>query len=100
MNTTDSDIINRPVKNIFEFLFRQNILSVVLIAIVANGYSNIPGVNALLIKVFANYHLRFLITFILLFQISDNIKDSLIWSSVVNIILYFIEKNYKKNIKQ
>ena len=96
MNANDTDIINTPVKNVFEFVFRQNILSVILIAIVANGYSNIPGLNQLLTKVFSNYFLRFLITFILLFQISDNVKESLIWSILVNIILYIIEFNYKK----
>jgi len=101
MDSNEQDIFTPKVKNIFEVLFRKNILSVVLLVIIANGYSNIPGVNELLTDIFSSHILRTFITFILFFQIIDNIKESIIWTIIICSILYLIEQNYlaKKKLK-
>jgi hypothetical protein len=99
MDSYKSDIVIPPIKNMFEDLFRKNIIAVILLVIIANGYSNIPGMNNLLTYLFNNHLIRFIITFILFFQIIDNIKESLIWSIVINIILYIIEYNHLRNKK-
>lgn len=95
MDITESDILSNE-KEIFEFVFRKNIFIIIFIIILANGYSNIPGVNDILTYVFHNKLYRLIITFILLFQLIDNIKNSLIWSIIVWSILYVIEFNHKK----
>jgi len=99
MESNESDIFTSPVKNIFEVLFRKNVLSVILLVILANGYSNIPGMNNLLTDIFSSHILRTLITFILFFQIIDNVTDSIIWTIVICSILYIIEYNHLKNNK-
>ena len=65
MESNESDILTSPVKNIFEVLFRKNVVSVILLVILANGYSNIPGMNDLLTYIFSSHILRTVITFIL-----------------------------------
>lgn len=99
MESNESDIFTSPVKNIFEVLFRKNVVSVILLVILANGYSNIPGMNDLLTYIFSSHILRTVITFILFFQIIDNVIDSIIWTIVICSILYIIEYNYLKNNK-
>ena len=96
MESNISDIINPTFKNIFERLFRNNVFIIVLFVILANGYSNIPGMNELLTDIFGSYVLRISITFILFFQIIDNIADSIIWTIIINCILYLIESNHKQ----
>jgi len=96
MNSDETDIFKPEVKNFFEILFRKNILSVVLLIILANGYSNIPGMNELLTDIFSSYILRTLITFILFFQIIDNIKESIFWTIIICSFLYLIEYNHLK----
>jgi hypothetical protein len=96
MESNISDIINPNFKNIFETLFRKNVFTIVLFVILANGYSNIPGMNELLTDIFGSYILRFLITFILFFQIIDNVQDSIIWTIIINSILYLVEYNHKQ----
>jgi len=100
MNSSEDDIFKPEIKNIFETVFRKNILSVVLLVILANGYSNIPGMNELLTDIFSSHILRTFITFILFFQLIDNIKESLFWTIIICSILYLIEYNHlekKKN---
>ncbi len=100
METNESDIVDSDIKSIFETVFRKNIFAVILLVIIANGYSNIPGMNELLTKIFGNHYLRVLITFILFFQIIDNVKESLIWTIIISVFLYYIEKNHnEKNNK-
>ena len=101
MESDKVDIINIEYKNIFEILFRKNVFTVILFVILANGYSNIPGVSELLTNIFGSYILRTLITFILFFQIIDNISDSIIWTIILVSGLYVIEYLHKtKNKKQ
>ena len=97
MNSNGPDIFEPKVKNIFEIIFRKNVISIILLVILANGYSNIPGMNELLTKIFSSHFLRFIITFILLFQIIDNLKESFGWSIAINIILYLIENHHIKH---
>ena len=96
METSNSDIVKPEFKNIFEGLFRNNVFTIILFVILANGYSNIPGMNELLTDIFGSYVLRISITFILFFQIIDNIADSIIWTIIINCILYLIESNHKQ----
>ena len=100
MESNNSDIFKPEIKNIFETLFRKNVFTVILFIILANGYSNIPGMNELLTYIFSSHILRTIITFILFFQIIDNIEDSIIWTFVINAILYLIEYNYKQRQKE
>ena len=100
MESTNLDIIKPEYKNIFEKLFRKNVFTIILFVILANGYSNIPGMNELLTYIFSSHILRTIITFILFFQIIDNIEDSIIWTFVINAILYLIEYNYKQRQKE
>jgi hypothetical protein len=95
MESTDIDIIKPEIKNIFELLFRKNVFVVILFVILANGYSNIAGVSELLTDIFSSHLLRTLITFILFFQIIDNIENSIIYTIIITSILYLIEYNYK-----
>jgi hypothetical protein len=101
MDSNKDDIFKPEIKNIFETLFRNNILSVILLVILANGYSNIPGMNELLTDIFSSHILRTLITFVLFFQIIDNIKESIFWTIIICSLLYLIEHNHlqKKKIK-
>lgn len=99
MDTNEIDIIKPEIKNYFEILFRKNVLSIILLVILANGYSNIPGMNQLLTKIFSSQLMRCLITFVLLFQILDNIKESLIWTLIICFILRLIEINYNNKKK-
>jgi hypothetical protein len=94
MESNLSDIAPKPVKNIFETVFRKNIFMIITFVIIANGYSNIPGVAELLTKVFASQVNRFIITFILFFQIIDNLRDTFIWTCIIMLILYIIEKHH------
>jgi hypothetical protein len=101
MESNKADIIPINVKNYFEILFRKNIFMVIIFVIIANGYSNIPGVSELLTEIFKYHTLRFLITFIIFFQIIDNFKESLVWTIIIFISLYIIEykfKNRKNNL--
>jgi len=101
MESNKADIIPENVKNYFEILFRKNIFIVIVFVIIANGYSNIPGVSELLTEIFKYHILRFLITFIIFFQIIDNIKETFIWTIIICISLYIIEykfKNGKNNL--
>jgi len=100
MESTESDIIKPEVKTFFEILFRKNVFSIVLFVILANGYSNVPGMNELLTKIFSSQILRCLITFILFFQIIDNIKESIIWTLIICSGLYLIEKNHYNKVNQ
>ena len=100
MESDKVDIINIKYKNIFEILFRKNICTVILFVILANGYSNIPGVSELLTDIFGSYILRTLITFILIFQIIDNISHSIIWTIILVSGLYVIEYLHKTKIKK
>ncbi len=102
MESGDTDILNSGVKNIFESLFRKNVFTVILFVILANGYSNIPGMNELLTDIFSSHILRTSITFILFFQIIDNVADSVIWTIIITSILYLIEYNHteKQKLKQ
>jgi hypothetical protein len=99
MDSDKIDILTPNAKGIFEIIFRKNVFIIILIVILANGYSNIPGMNELLTNIFASHFLRTLITFVLFFQITDNIKETLIWTMVIYLILYIIEYNYNKNKK-
>ena len=94
MDSKEPDIFKPYVKNIFETIFRNNIFSVILLVILANGYSNIPGMNELLTDIFSSHILRTLITFILFFQIIDNIKESIFWTVIICSLLYLIEHNH------
>jgi len=98
MESSNLDIVKPEFKNVFERLFRNNVFAIVLFVILANGYSNIPGMSELLTDIFGSYILRILITFILFFQIIDNIADSIIWTIIINCILYLIESNHKKKL--
>jgi hypothetical protein len=102
MNSIDSDILSPDSKSVFDNLFRKNIFTVVLFVILANGYSNIPGMNEILTNIFKSHILRIIITFILFFQIIDNVKASIIWTLVICTMLYIVEylhyKNNKNNI--
>ena len=100
MESYDDDILDNKYKNIFETLFRKNVFTVVLFVILANGYSNIPGVSELLTDIFGSHILRTIITFILFFQIIDNIGDSIIWTIVIVTGLYVIEHLHKKRTKK
>ena len=100
MDSNETDIFKPEVKNFFETIFRKNILSVVLLVILANGYSNIPGMNELLTDIFSSHILRTLITFILFFQIIDNIKESIFWTVIICIFLYLIEHNHLEKQKK
>lgn len=96
-----SDIVDTQTKNIFELLFRQNSIALISFVILANGYSNIYGMNELLTTIFNNMTLRLMISFILLFQILDNITNSIYYTLIMNIFLLMIEKYYKnKNGKK
>ena len=70
---------------------------VIVFVIIANGYSNIPGVSELLTEIFKYQILRFFITFIIFFQIIDNFQESLIWTIIIFTSLYIIEYKYKNN---
>jgi len=94
MESNLSDIAPKPVKNIFDTLFRKNIFMIIIFIIIANGYSNIPGVSELLTKLFASQINRFIITYIIFFQIIDNIRDTFIWTCIIMMILYIIEKHH------
>jgi hypothetical protein len=98
MESNDSDILNGEYKNIFETLFRKNAFTVVLFVIIANGYSNIPGVSELLTDIFGSHILRLIITFILFFQILDNVADSLIWTIIISTGLFIIEKIHRRKM--
>jgi hypothetical protein len=100
MNSNKDDIFKPEIKNIFETLFRNNILSVILLVILANGYSNIPGMNELLTDIFSSHILRTLITFVLFFQIIDNIKESIFWTIIICSLLYLIEHNHLQKKKK
>jgi hypothetical protein len=89
-----SDIAPRPVKSIFETIFRKNVFMVITFVIIANGYSNIPGVSELLTKLFTSQLNRFIITFILFFQIIDNVGDTFIWTCIITFVLYIIEQRH------
>ena len=97
MESNKADIIPTNIKNYFEILFRKNIFMVIIFVIIANGYSNIPGVSELLTEIFKYHILRFFITFIIFFQIIDNFKESLIWTIIIFTSLYIIEYKYKNN---
>ena len=99
MESKKVDIIDIQYKNIFEILFRKNVFTVILFIILANGYSNIPGVSELLTDIFGSYILRTFITFILFFQIIDNIYDSIIWTIILSLGLYVIEYLHKTKTK-
>lgn len=104
MESKQLDIVKPKIKNIFEVLFRKNVFTVILFVILANGYSNIPGMNELLTYIFKSHLMRTIITFILFFQIIDNVADSVIWTLIIISILYVIEyththRNNNKNIK-
>ena len=99
MESDKSDILDIKYKNIFEILFRKNVFTVILFIILANGYSNIPGVSELLTDIFGSHILRTLITFVLFFQIIDNIGDSIIWTIILSSGLYIIEYLHKIKIK-
>ena len=99
MESDKIDIINIKYKNFFEILFRKNVFTVILFIILANGYSNIPGVSELLTDIFGCHILRIFITFILFFQIIDNIGDSIIWTIILSSGLYVIEYLHKTKIK-
>jgi len=99
MESDKVDILDIRYKNIFEILFRKNVFIVILFIILANGYSNIPGVSELLTSIFGSYILRTFITFILFFQIIDNIADSIIWTIILSLGLYVIEYLHKTKIK-
>ena len=100
MESDKVDIINIEYKNIFEILFRKNIFIVILFVILTNGYSNIPGVSELLTDIFSSHILRTIITFILFFQIIDNIYNSIIWTIILISVLYVIEYLHKTKIKK
>jgi hypothetical protein len=100
MDSNKDDIFKPEIKNIFETLFRNNILSVILLVILANGYSNIPGMNELLTDIFSSHILRTLITFVLFFQIIDNIKESIFWTIIICSLLYLIEHNHLQKKKK
>ena len=100
MESNNVDIINIKYKNIFEILFRKNIFIIILFVILTNGYSNIPGVSELLTDIFSSHILRTIITFILFFQIIDNIGDSIIWTIILSLGLYIIEYLHKTKIKK
>ena len=51
--------------------------------------------NEFLTYIFSSYILRTIITFILFFQIIDNIQDSILWTIIITSMLYLIEYNYK-----
>lgn len=99
MESNNLDIIKPEYKNIFEKLFRKNVFTIILFVILANGYSNIPGMSELLTYIFSSHVLRTVITFILFFQIIDNVADSIIWTVVITSILYLIEYNHKRKMK-
>lgn len=99
MESDKVDILDIKYKNIFEILFRKNVFTVILFIILANGYSNIPGVSELLTDIFGSYILRTFITFVLFFQIIDNIYDSIIWTIILSLGLYVIEYLHKTKIK-
>ena len=99
MESDKVDILDIRYKNIFEILFRKNVFTVILFIILANGYSNIPGVSELLTDIFGSYILRTFITFILFFQIIDNIGNSIIWTIILSLGLYVIEYLHKTKIK-
>ena len=99
MESNYEDIVETPVKNILEVVFRKNVFTVILFIILANGYSNIPGMSELLTKIFASYILRTIITFILFFQIIDNVQDSLIWTIIICSLLYIVEYQHLHNNK-
>lgn len=100
MESRLSDIAPKPVKNIFETLFRKNVFMTIIFIIIANGYSNIPGVSELLTKLFSSQIIRFIITYIIFFQIIDNLRDTFIWTCIIMMILYIIEKHHlEKNQK-
>ena len=99
MESDKEDILGKKEKNLFERLFRKNILIVILFIIVGNGYSNIPGMNELLTFIFSSHICRTLITFILFFQMLDHIADSILWTVIITTILYLVEFNhYHKNL--
>lgn len=98
MESNESDILRPGIKNIFEIIFRKNAFTVILFVILANGYSNIPGMNELLTSIFTSHPLRIVITFILFFQILDNVADSIIWTIIIESILYFIEYNHNNKL--
>lgn len=101
MESNKADIIPINIKNYFEILFRKNIFMVIIFVIIANGYSNIPGVSELLTEIFKYQILRFFITFIIFFQIIDNFQESLVWTIIIFTSLYIIEykfKNGKNNL--
>jgi hypothetical protein len=100
MYSNKDDILKPEIKHIFETLFRNNVLSVILLVILANGYSNIPGMNELLTDIFSSHILRTLITFILFFQIIDNIKESIFWTVIICSLLYLIEHNHLQKKKK
>ena len=100
MESSKLDIIKPEYKNIFEILFRKNVFTIILFVILANGYSNIPGMSELLTDIFSSHILRTVITFILFFQIIDNVQDSIIWTIIINCILYLIEYNHKQKQKK
>jgi hypothetical protein len=100
MESNNVDIINIEYKNIFEILFRKNVFIVILFVILTNGYSNIPGVSELLTDIFGSHILRTLITFILFFQIIDNIYNSIIYTIIIISGLYVIEYLHKTKIKK
>lgn len=99
MESEKVDILDIKYKNIFEILFRKNVFTVILFIILANGYSNIPGVSELLTDIFGSYILRTFITFILFFQIIDNICNSIIWTIILSLGLYVIEYLHKTKNK-
>jgi hypothetical protein len=99
MESYDDDILDIKYKNIFETLFRKNVFTVILFVILANGYSNIPGVSELLTDIFGSHVLRTIITFVLFFQIIDNVGDSIIWTIIVVTALYIIEHSHKHKQK-
>jgi hypothetical protein len=100
MESYEDDILDTKYKNIFEILFRKNVFTVILFVILANGYSNIPGVSELLTDIFGSHILRTSITFILFFQIIDNVGDSVIWTIVIVTGLYIIEQLHKRKIER
>ena len=64
------------------------------------GNINDSLMNELLTDIFSSHILRTLITFILFFQIIDNIKESIFWTIIICSLLYLIEHNHLQKKKK
>lgn len=97
-----SDFINgqlQQANEMFENIFRKNILAIILMILLANGYSTIPGVEKLLKQIFENKYVRFIITYILIFQIIDDHRITFINTVLIYVILEVIERYELNNNK-